>query len=217
MSQKKHYPPRFVAIAGNIGAGKTSLARMLGKSFNWEVHMESVDDNPYLIDFYHDMKRWAFHLQIYFLNKRFKQIVAIQNSLTTRANTVVMDRTIYEDAYIFAPTLYEMGFMDEREYRTYRDVFATLERFISPPDLLVYLRASVSTLVKHIHQRGRDFELNIRIDYLSRLNEKYEYWIHHYDRGPLLIIDMEKTDFVASPQHETEVLQAIQRHLYGLF
>lgn len=216
MSQKTQHPPRFVAIAGNIGAGKTSLARLLGESFGWEVYLENVDDNPYLIDFYYDMKRWSFNLQIYFLNRRFRQIVAIQQD-HTRKRTVVMDRTIYEDAYIFAPTLYEMGYLDERDYRTYREVFSTLETFISPPDLLVYLRASVSTLVKHIHQRGREFELNIRIDYLSRLNEKYERWIQSYDRGHLLIIDMEKTDFVSNPQHEAEVLETIQRELYSLF
>ena len=177
-----------IAIVGNIGAGKTTLTSLLAKNYGWEALYEEVDNNPYLEDFYSDMKRWSFNLQIYFLNNRFQQIVDIQ----TNKRDVIQDRTIYEDAHIFAENLHEMGLMTTRDHQNYRDIFENITSFIKPPDLLVYLRASVPTLVNNIQRRGRDYEASIRLDYLSKLNEKYEAWIKNYSLGKLLILDKDK-------------------------
>ena len=168
-----------IAIAGNIGAGKTTLTGLLAKHYNWDTHLEDVDDNPYLMDFYDEMQRWSFNLQIYYLNSRFTQIQEIRKN----DKTVIQDRTIYEDAFIFAPNLHSMGLMTTRDFENYFSLFNLLESFISAPDLLIYLRASVSKLVQNIQNRGRDYEESIRLDYLKRLNERYEAWISTYDRG----------------------------------
>ena len=168
-----------IAIAGNIGAGKTTLTELLSKHYNWETHYEDVDQNPYLLDFYDDMQRWSFNLQVYYLNSRFTQIQDIKES----KNTVIQDRTIHEDAYIFAPNLHSMGLMSTRDFENYFSLFNLLETFISAPDLLIYLRASVPKLVNNIQKRGREYEESIRLDYLKRLNERYEAWISTYDSG----------------------------------
>ena len=170
-----------IAVAGNIGAGKTTLTRLLSKHYKWETHFEDVDENPYLLDFYKDMQRWSFNLQIYFLNSRFNQIAEIrQNNIN-----VIQDRTIYEDAYIFAPNLHSMGLMTTRDFENYFSLFSSMERFIQAPDLLIYLRATVPALVNNIQKRGREYEEAIRLDYLKRLNERYEAWISTYDKGKL--------------------------------
>ncbi len=204
---------KHIAIAGNIGAGKTTLATLLGKNFNWEVQYEEVESNPYLEDFYLDMPRWSFNLQVYFLNSRFKQIYAIQKG----GETVVQDRTIYEDCEIFAPNLYNMGLMSERDYLNYRDLFQTLSTKITPPDLLIYLRASIPKLVEQIQKRGRDYEENLRLDYLKKLNELYEKWILSYSDGKLLIVDIDKFDFANNQDHLAEVINLIRGNLHGLF
>jgi deoxyadenosine/deoxycytidine kinase len=204
---------KHVAIAGNIGAGKTTLTTLLGKHFGWEVHYESADDNPYLSDFYTDMNRWAFNLQIYFLNNRYQQILEILNG----DKTVVQDRTIFEDAYIFAPNLHDMGLMSTRDFNNYFNLFKTMSSQISPPDLLIYLRASISTLVDHIQDRGRDYEGNMSLDYLKRLNERYERWIENYTEGPLLIINSDEVDFAHNAEDLGEVINQVQGELHGLF
>jgi len=202
-----------IAIVGNIGAGKTTLTGLLAKNYGWEALYEAVDNNPYLEDFYSDMKRWSFNLQIYFLNSRFQQIVDIQNF----NRNVIQDRTIYEDAHIFADNLHDMGLMTTRDHQNYKAIFANVTQFIKPPDLLVYLRASVPTLVNNIQRRGREYEAGIRIDYLSKLNEKYEAWIKDYKLGNLLILDKDKLDFTNNPEDLGTIIQAIEAEINGLF
>ena len=202
-----------IAVAGNIGAGKTTLTQMLAKHYGWETHFEDVELNPYLNDFYEDMQRWSFNLQIYYLNSRFTQIQEIR--LTDRA--VIQDRTIYEDAFIFAPNLHSMGLMTTRDFENYFSLFNLIESFVSAPDLLIYLRASVPTLVKHIQTRGRDYEESIRLDYLKRLNERYEAWISTYDKGKLLIIDIDNNRFTDNKEDLGEIINAIDAEINGLF
>jgi deoxyadenosine/deoxycytidine kinase len=181
-----------IAIAGNIGAGKTSLTDLLSKHYKWQGHFEEVVENPYLDDFYHQMERWSFNLQIYFLNSRFGQLIEIQKS----GKNVIQDRSIYEDAHIFAPNLHAMGLLSQRDYQNYKSLFELMENMVTGPDLMIYLRSSIPNLVGNIHKRGREFENSISIDYLSSLNERYEAWIHNYDKGKLLIIDVDELDFV---------------------
>jgi len=202
-----------VAIAGNIGAGKTTLTKLLAKHFRWEPHFESVEENPYLDDFYGEMERWSFNLQVYFLNSRFRQILEIRES----GKNIIQDRTIYEDARIFAPNLHAMGLMPNRDYSNYSSLFELMERLVSPPDLLIYLRASIPTLVGQIHKRGRDYENSISIDYLSRLNERYEAWISKYSKGKLLIIDVDNIDFVDNPEDLGSIIDRIDAQINGLF
>lgn len=202
-----------VAIAGNIGSGKTTLTRLLAKHYKWEPHYEEVDDNPYLDDFYNQMERWSFNLQIYFLNSRFRQILQIRES----GKNIIQDRTIYEDAYIFAPNLHAMGLMTNRDFENYRSLFELMESVTKGPDLLIYLRSSIPNLVAQIHKRGREYENSISIDYLSRLNERYEAWIHNYDKGNLLIIDVDKLKFVEDPEGLGNIISKIDAELHGLF
>ena len=202
-----------IAIAGNIGSGKTTLTGLLAKHFGWDPHYEDVDTNPYLNSFYEDMQRWSFNLQIYFLNSRFRQVVDIRNS----GKTVVQDRTIYEDAYIFAPNLHTMNLMSTRDYQNYRSLFDLMSTFILPPDLLIYLRASVPTLVSQIQKRGRDYENAIRLDYLKNLNDMYEEWIEGYKFGKLLIIDADTLKVSENPEDLGHVIENINAQLHGLF
>ncbi len=211
-----YQPPasiKHVAIAGNIGAGKTTLCTQLGKHFDWDVHYESTDNNPYLSDFYLDMQRWSFNLQIYFLHNRYAQILNIHQG----ERTVVQDRTIYEDAHIFAPNLHDMGLMAKRDFENYMSLFKTMTSQIQPPDLLIYLRASIPTLVDHIQARGRDYEGSMSLDYLKRLNERYDEWISTYTEGNLLIIDADSIDFKKNPEDLGTVLNQVQAELHGLF
>jgi deoxyadenosine/deoxycytidine kinase len=202
-----------IAIAGNIGSGKTTLSSLLAKNFKWEAQYEDVDTNPYLHSFYEDMQRWSFNLQVYFLNSRFRQIIRIREG----EKTVVQDRTIYEDAYIFASNLHSMGLMSTRDFENYKSLFELMASFIKPPDLLIYLRAEVSTLVRQIQKRGRDYENSIRIDYLTRLNERYEAWITSYSAGKLLILDVDNKNFQENPADLEEIINKINAELYGLF
>jgi deoxyadenosine/deoxycytidine kinase len=202
-----------IAIAGNIGSGKTTLTSLLAKNFSWEAHYEDVESNPYLNSFYEDMQRWSFNLQIYFLNSRFRQIIRIRKS----GKAVIQDRTIYEDAYIFAPNLHEMNLMTTRDYQNYRDLFELMSTFIQPPDLLIYLRASVPTLVRQIQKRGREYEAAIRLDYLKRLNERYEAWIAQYDIGKFLIFDVDNINFAENAHDLGMVIETINGELHGLF
>lgn len=202
-----------IAIVGNIGAGKTTLTELLAKHLNWEPQYEAVEDNPYLEDFYSDMKRWSFNLQIFFLNSRFRHIVELQK----RNVNIIQDRTIYEDAYIFAENLYDMGLMSERDFKNYSNIFESIVSYINPPDLLIYLKASVPTLVDNIQLRGREYESGIRLDYLSKLNEKYEKWISSYKEGKLLILDKDKLDFANKPEDLSYVLERVDAELFGLF
>ncbi len=204
---------KHIAIAGNIGAGKTTLTEKLSKHFNWDVHYESTEDNPYLSDFYNDMQRWSFNLQIFFLNSRYQQVLRILEG----DKTVVQDRTIYEDAYIFAPNLHDMGLMSTRDFQNYFQLFKTMSSQIQPPDLLIYLRASIPTLVEHIQDRGRDYEGNMSLDYLRRLNERYENWIGNYNEGRLLIINADHYDFIHNPEDLGEIVNQIRGELHGLF
>ncbi|HNW52156.1 MAG TPA: deoxynucleoside kinase [Prolixibacteraceae bacterium] len=202
-----------IAVAGNIGAGKTTLTTLLAKHYNWNPNYETVDDNPYLDDFYNDMQRWSFNLQIYFLNTRFKQIVDIRKS----GDTVIQDRTIYEDAEIFAPNLHDMGLMSTRDFENYRSLFYLMTEVIQPPDLLIYLRASVPTLVNQIQIRGRAYEESIRLDYLKMLNERYELWISKYTDSKLLIFNVDDLDFQNNPEDLSKVIDRVDAHVFGLF
>lgn len=204
---------KYVAIAGNIGAGKSSLTQVLSDYFKWEPFFERVDDNPYLADFYGDMRRWSFNLQVFFLSSRFKH----QQAIEAVPHSVVQDRSIYEDAEIFARNLYEMGLMSERDFENYTELFTIMTSYLRPPDLLVYLRASVPTLVHHIQQRGRAYESTIRIDYLERLNRHYEDWIGRYTTGPKMVVDVDALDFVNTDAGRREILSRIEGRLYGLF
>ncbi|OFY16548.1 MAG: deoxynucleoside kinase [Bacteroidetes bacterium GWE2_42_24] len=202
-----------IAIAGNIGSGKTTLTGLLSKHFAWEPHYEDVDTNPYLHSFYEDMQRWSFNLQIYFLNSRFRQVIDIRRS----GKTVIQDRTIYEDAFIFAPNLHDMNLMSTRDFENYRSLFDLMSSFIQPPDLLVYLRGTVPSLVRNIQKRGRAYEEAIRIDYLKRLNERYEAWISTYNTGKLLVIDIDNIDFANKPEDLGTVIDRINANIHGLF
>ena len=202
-----------IAIAGNIGSGKTTLTRLLSKNFNWEAHFEDVDTNPYLNSFYEDMQRWSFNLQIYFLNSRFRQIVQIRES----GKTVVQDRTIYEDAYIFAPNLHYMSLMTTRDFENYISLFELMSSFIQPPDLLIYLRAAVPTLVNQIQKRGREYEEAIRLDYLKKLNERYEGWVKNYNLGKLLVINVDDIDIQDNPEDLAMIIEKVNAELHGLF
>jgi deoxyadenosine/deoxycytidine kinase len=205
--------PKHIAVAGNIGAGKTTLTELLSKHYKWIPHFEDVEHNPYLMDFYEDMPRWSFNLQIYFLNSRLQQLVEIQKG----TETVIQDRTIYEDANIFAPNLHEMGLMSKRDFDNYFNFFQTLKSMVQPPDLLIYLNASVPALVGQIQKRGREYEENIRLDYLKRLNEYYNKWIVSYKEGPLLIVDIDKNKFAENHEQLGEIIHKVDRELYGLF
>ena len=202
-----------IAVAGNIGSGKTTLTNMLSKHYGWETHFEDVDHNPYLNDFYHDMQRWSFNLQIYYLNSRFTQVQEIKKT----DQTVIQDRTMYEDAFIFAPNHHSMGLMTTRDFENYFSLFNLMDSFVSAPDLLIYLRASVPTLVNQIQQRGRDYEESIRLDYLKRLNERYEAWISTYDKGKLLIIDIDNNRFPDSQEDLGKIIHSIDAEIHGLF
>ena len=202
-----------VAISGNIGAGKTTLTNLLAKHYKWDTHFEDVENNPYLNDFYEDMQRWSFNLQIFYLNSRFTQIQEIKNS----EKTVIQDRTIYEDAYIFAPNLHKMGLMSTKDFENYFSLFSLMENFISAPDLLIHLRASVPTLVNQISQRGREYEESIRIDYLKRLNERYESWISSYNKGKVIIVDVDNNNFKEDPEDLGKIISDIDAEINGLF
>jgi len=202
-----------VAIAGNIGSGKTTLTRLLSKHYKWQPHYEEVEDNPYLDDFYNQMERWSFNLQIYFLNSRFRQILDIHKT----GKNVIQDRTIYEDAYIFAPNLHAMGLMTNRDFENYKSLFDLMEEVTECPDLIIYLRSSIPNLVAQIHKRGREYENSISIDYLSRLNERYEAWVHNYQKGKLLIIDVDNLNFVDNPEDLGSVINRIDAEINGLF
>jgi deoxyadenosine/deoxycytidine kinase len=202
-----------IAIVGNIGAGKTTLTELLAKNYGWDPVFEAVDNNPYLEDFYSDMKRWSFNLQIYFLNSRYRQIIDIQKG----GHNIIQDRTIYEDAYIFAENLHDMGLMTTRDYQNYQAIFDNITDFIKPPDLLVYLKASVPTLVNNIQRRGREYETGIRLDYLSKLNDKYQKWISGYKLGKVLILDKDNLDFANNTEDLATIVQMIERDIHGLF
>ncbi len=202
-----------IAIAGNIGSGKTTLTSMLAKHFKWSPHFEDADDNPYLNDFYEDMQRWSFNLQVYFLNNRFDQILEIHKG----KKTVIQDRTIYEDAYIFAPNLHAMGLMTTRDFENYFSLFKLMESLVKPPDLLIYLRASVPTLVKNIQKRGREYEAAIRLDYLKRLNERYEAWISSYEAGRFVIVDVDDLNINEKPEDLGKIIRQVDAELHGLF
>ena len=201
-----------IAIAGNIGSGKTTLTKMRAQRYGWTPRFEPVDNNPYLDDFYRDMNRWAFNLQIYFLNKRFKEVVEIANS----TETIIQDRTIFEDARIFAPNLHDQGFMSDRDFQNYSDLFDLMMSLVKLPQLMIYIRSSIPTLVKHIEKRGRTFEKSIRIDYLTGLQERYENWIKNY-KGELIIIDGDNISFEDTPEDFRKVTDMIDASLYGLF
>jgi deoxyadenosine/deoxycytidine kinase len=204
--------PMHIAIAGNIGSGKTTLTRLLSKHFGWNPHYEDVENNPYLHSFYEDMQRWSFNLQVYFLNSRFRQVIEIRNS----GKTIVQDRTIYEDAYIFAPNLHSMNLMSTRDFENYSSLFELMSKFIQAPDLLIYLRASVPTLVNQIQKRGREYEASIRLDYLSHLNERYEAWISKYTIGKLLVFEVDDID-LEKPADLSRVIESVNAELHGLF
>ena len=204
---------RHIAIAGNIGVGKSTLCEKLSNHYGWDVQYEDAENNPYLEDFYHDMKRWSFNLQICFLNSRYGQIAQIQAG----DRVVIQDRTIYEDAFIFAPNLYEMGLMEERDFNNYFSLFKSMLTHINPPDLLIYLRASIPTLVSHIQSRGRDYEGNMSLDYLRNLNDRYENWIKNYEDGNKLIIQVDDLNVKDKPEDFAKVIELIDAQLYGLF
>ncbi|MEI7424079.1 MAG: deoxynucleoside kinase [Prolixibacteraceae bacterium] len=210
---KKEPTNMHIAIAGNIGAGKTTLTRLLAKHYGWEAHYEDADNNPYLDDFYHDMLRWSFNLQVYFLNSRFSQVLEFRDS----GKTVIQDRTIYEDAEIFAPNLHEMGLMSTRDFSNYRQLFALMSKLISAPTLMIYLRATVPTLVNNIQKRGRDYENSIRLDYLSQLNQRYEAWASHYTLGKMLIVNVDNLNFEANQEDLSKIIDRINAQFHGLF
>ncbi len=201
-----------IAIAGNIGSGKTTLTKMLAAKYGWKPRFESVDYNPYLADFYEDMERWSFNLQIYFLNRRFKDVVEISKS----EDVIIQDRTIYEDARIFAPNLHGMGLMSTRDFENYSDLFDLMMSLVNPPDLLIYLRSSIPNLVNQIQKRGREYEKSIRIDYITGLNERYENWIRDYD-SRLLVLDVDRLKFESCPEDFSEICDRIDAELFGLF
>lgn len=219
MSQKEKiqkHELKHIAVAGNIGSGKTTLTGLLAKHYHWTAHFEEVDENPYIDDFYKDMRLWSFHMQIYYLNKRFQQIVQIREG----SKVVIQDRTIYEDAFIFAPNLHYMGLMSKRDFENYQSLFLTLEKFIQPPDLLIYLKASIPTLVNQIQKRGREFEDSLRLDYLKKLNERYETWIKDYrsiKNSKVLFIDVDKSNFADNPEDLGEIIDKINVERLGLF
>lgn len=203
---------KYIAVAGNIGAGKSSLTGLLAKNFGWKTYYESVDNNPYLTDFYDDMRRWSFNLQIYFLSSRFRH----QKEIQTAGENLIQDRTIYEDVEIFAKNLHDMGLMSNRDFENYRSLFAEMVHYLQPPDLLIYLRADVPTLVRQIQRRGRNYENTIRIEYLERLNSLYEDWIDRYEHEKL-IIDTDNLDFVTSDEDLGKVIGLVEQRLFGLF
>ncbi|MBS1644609.1 MAG: deoxynucleoside kinase [Bacteroidetes bacterium] len=202
-----------IAVAGNIGAGKTTLTTLLAKHYGWQPHFEDVDFNPYLADFYDDMPRWSFNLQVYFLNSRLRQLLEIQNG----QQSVIQDRTIYEDAEIFAPNLFDMGLMTLRDFDNYKTLFGTLSKMVKAPDLLIYLKGSIPKLVDQIQKRGREYEENIRLDYLKRLNNFYNTWIDNYKDGPLLVVDVDNLDFTTRDEDFAAVVAKIDAELFGLF
>ncbi|MDR2122687.1 MAG: deoxynucleoside kinase [Flavobacteriaceae bacterium] len=202
-----------IAITGNIGAGKTTLTKLLAKNYKWIAHFDDPDDNPYLDDFYYDMAKWSFNLQIYFLSSRYKLIKEIRES----KKNIIQDRTIYEDVYVFASNLHEMGLMQTRDFDNYINLFNLMKDFIEAPDLLIYLRASVPTLVNQIQKRGREYEASISIDYLNRLNEKYENWISGYTEGKLLIVDVDDINFVDNTEDLGEIINQVEASIHGLF
>lgn len=202
-----------IAVSGNIGSGKTTLTIKLAKHYGWNAELEAVENNPYLADFYEDMKRWSFHLQVFFLNSRFNQITRIRES----GQSVIQDRTIYEDAYIFAANLKNSNLISERDYENYLNLFHSMINFVKAPDLLIYLKADIPKLVGQIEKRGRHYENAIRIDYLKNLNAHYEDWISNYDKGKLLVIDVNDMDFVAHPDHFSSIVERVDREIYGLF
>lgn len=204
---------QHIAVAGNIGSGKTTLTGMLAKHYKWKPHFEDVEHNPYLVDFYEDMHRWSFNLQIYFLNNRIKHLIEIRKG----TETVIQDRTIFEDAYIFAPNLFDMGLMTNRDFENYTSFFQNLKTLVQPPDLLIYLKASIPTLVDQIQKRGRDYEENIRLDYLKRLNGFYNKWIESYTDGPLLVIDVDNCNFAEKELDFADVVRKIDAQIHGLF
>jgi deoxyadenosine/deoxycytidine kinase len=204
---------RHIAIAGNIGAGKTTLTQLLAKHYDWQLQLEDMDDNPYISDFYEDMQRWSFNLQVYFLNTRWERIKEIRNG----KKTVIQDRTIYEDAYIFAPNLHSMGLMSSRDFENYNKLFDNIKQQIEAPDLMIYLRAGIPKLVDQIQMRGRDYEDAIRLDYLKRLNERYEAWISDYKQGPLLIFNVDDMNFQENPEDLSKIINQVESTINGLF
>ncbi|HRJ30610.1 MAG TPA: deoxynucleoside kinase [Cyclobacteriaceae bacterium] len=204
---------KHIAISGNIGSGKTTLAEKLAKHYGWTPLYESVDTNPYLKDFYQDMTRWAFHLQIYFLNSRFRQV----NEIRTNEKTTIQDRTIYEDAYIFASNLHKSGHISDRDYQSYLDIFNSMINFVQAPDLLIYLRSDIPKLVRQIQKRGREYEYAMRLDYLKNLNEHYENWISNYRHGKLLIVNVNDLDFVERVEDFSFIVNRIDLEINNLF
>lgn len=210
---EKSTKPKHIAVAGYIGAGKTTLTEALSKHYKWIPQFEDVANNPYLMDFYEEMPRWSFNLQIYFLNSRLKQLLEIEQG----TETIIQDRTIYEDANIFAPNLHDMGLMSKRDFDNYYQFFQTLKLMVKPPDLLIYLQASVPTLVGQIQKRGREFEENIRLDYLKKLNEYYNKWTESYKEGPLLVINVDKNNFAENEEDLGVIINKINAQFFGLF
>lgn len=202
-----------IAISGNIGSGKTTLVKKLSGHYGWKAEFESVEDNPYLVDFYKDMQKWAFHLQVYFLHSRFNQVNRIQSS----PHSTIQDRTIYEDAHIFAANLHETELISNRDYKNYLELYHSMEKFINPPDLLVYLKADIPKLVDQIEKRGRNYERSIQIAYLKNLNEHYEKWIEGYKHGKLLVVDVNSLNFAENRDHFSDIVSKIDRELFGLF
>ncbi|MFL2599337.1 MAG: deoxynucleoside kinase [Flavobacteriaceae bacterium] len=201
-----------IAIAGNIGAGKTSLTKLLSKHYKWQPHYEEVLENPYLDDFYNEMERWSFNLQIFFLNSRFSQLIEIQKS----GKNIIQDRSIYEDAFIFAPNLNSMGLLTQRDFQNYKSLFELMETMVTGPNLMIYLRSSIPNLVNQIHKRGRVYEASISIDYLSRLNERYEAWVQEYTKGKLLIINVDEINFVDNKEHLNSIIKKVDAEINGL-
>lgn len=210
---KKDLTGMHIAVAGNIGAGKTTLTRLLAKHYGWEAHYEDADNNPYLDDFYHDMLRWSFNLQVYFLNSRFSQVLDFIDS----GKTVIQDRSIYEDAEIFAPNLHEMGLMSSRDFSNYHTLFKLMSRLIKAPTLMIYLRATIPSLVNNIQKRGRDYENSIRLDYLNQLNQRYEAWASHYTLGKMLILNVDNLNFEENQEDLSKIIDRINAQIHGLF